>query len=176
MIESERRWTQPYNRDVERQDRVGRRELLSLVVSGLATAAAACGPAGGPTNVVRTDDGRILQWERDDMTVLVSGVKDEYHPGEPVHLTVLINNGAPVPAAARVRTRLLGKGQQAVVEAEVVNVTINADDAASVERTLDLPRSLLPGDYTLSVELPPWRLDRREVGGGRLNADIRVTR
>jgi hypothetical protein len=88
----------------------------------------------------------------------------------------MLNNNASIPAVARVLTRLLGRGQQAVVEAEVANLTIDADDASSVERTLDLPRSLTPGDYTLSVELPPWRLERREVGGGRINTDIRVIR
>jgi hypothetical protein len=161
---------------MEGRERVGRRELFSLVVSGLATAAAACGPAGAATTVVNTPEGRVLQWEREGMTVLVSTVREEYRAGEPMRLDVLLNNGAPVPAVAKVRARLLGRGQQAVVEAEVANVTVNADSAVNVDRTLDLPRSLAPGDYTIVIELPPWRLERREVGGGRLNADVRVTR
>lgn len=153
---------------------MGRRELFSLMVSGLATAAAACGPSGAPTTVVNTPEGRILQWEREGMTVLVSGVKDEYRAGEPLRVNVLMNNSASIPAVARIRTRLLGRGQQAVVEAEVVNLTIGADGAANIDRVLDLPRSLSPGEYTLMVEVPPWRLDRRDVGGGRLSTEVRV--
>jgi len=148
--------------------------MFSIVASGLTAVAAACGPAGAPTSVTQTPEGRVLQWAREDMTVLVSGIRDEYRPGEQIRLSVLMNNGAPVPAVARVRTRLLGRGQQAEVEAEVASLTINSADAAKVDRALDLPRSLSPGDYTVMVEIPPWRLERRDVGGGRLTADIRV--
>jgi hypothetical protein len=159
---------------MEQHERVGRRALLGLVVSGLTTAVAACGPSGPPTTVLNTPDGRVLQWEREGMTVLVSGIQEEYRAGEPVRINVMMNNSASVPAVARVRTRLLGRGQQAVVEAEVANLTIGADAASKVDRVLDLPRSLTPGDYTLMVEVPPWRLERREVGGGRLSAEVRV--
>jgi hypothetical protein len=148
--------------------------MFSIVASGLTAVAAACGPAGAATNVMQTPEGRVLQWEREDMTILVSGIREEYRSGEQVQLSVLMNNGAPVPALARVRTRLIGRGQQAVVEAEVASVTINSADAARIDRSLDLPRSLAPGDYTVMVEIPPWRLERRDVGGGRLTADIRV--
>lgn len=161
---------------MEQRERVGRRELFGLVVSGLATAAAACGPAGAPTTMVQTPEGRVLQWEREGMMVLVSGVQAEYRAGEPLRINVMMNNSASLPAAAKVRTRLIGRGQQAVVEAEVANVTVNADAAATVDRVLELPRSLVPGDYTLMVEIPPWRLERRDVGGGRLTADVRVTK
>jgi hypothetical protein len=156
------------------RERVGRRELFGLVVSGLTTAAAACGPTGAPTNVLNTPEGRVLQWESEGMIVLVSGIQDEYRAGEPMKVTVLLNNSASVPATAKVRTRLLGRGQQAVVEAEVASLIIGAEGASTVDRQLDLPRSLSPGEYTLSVEIPPWRLDRRDVGGGRLNTDVRV--
>ena len=159
---------------MEQHERVGRRALFGLVVSGLTTAVAACGPAGAPTTVVNTPDGRVLQWEREGMTVLVSGVQDEYRAGEPLRINVLMNNSASVPAIARVRTRLLGRGQQAVVEAEVANLTVGADAASNLDRVLDLPRSLAPGEYTLMVEVPPWRLERREVGGGRLSTEVRV--
>lgn len=159
---------------MENRERLGRRDLFSIVASGLTAVATACGPAGSATTVMQTPEGRVLQWEREDMTVLVSGLGESYRPGEQVRLSVLLNNGAPIPAVARVRTRLIGRGQQAVVEAEVANVTINSADAARVDRSLDLPRSLTPGDYTVMVEIPPWRLERREVGGGRLTADIRV--
>jgi hypothetical protein len=108
------------------------------------------------------------------MTVLVSGVQEEYRAGGPLKINVLMNNSASVPAVARIRTRLLGRGQQAVVEAEVANLTIGADGASNIDRVLDLPRSLTPGEYTLIVEVPPWRLERREVGGGRLSAEVRV--
>jgi len=144
------------------------------MMSGLATAATACAPATSATTVINTPEGRVLQWESEGMTVLVQGVQDEYSAGEPLKVSVLMNNSASVPASARVRTRLLGRGQQAIVEAEVVTLTIGAEGASTVDRQLDLPRSLAPGDYTLSVEIPPWRLDRRDVGGGRLNADVRV--
>ncbi|HEX3247397.1 MAG TPA: hypothetical protein VHX16_18475 [Chloroflexota bacterium] len=156
------------------RERMGRRGLFGLMVSGLATAAAACAPAGAPTTIVNTPEGRVLQWESEGMTVLVSGVQDEYRAGEPLKVTVLLNNSASIPATARVRTRLLGRGQQAVVEAEVASLTIGAEGASTVDRQLDLPRSLAPGEYTLTVEIPPWRLDRREVGGGRLSTDVRV--
>jgi hypothetical protein len=69
---------------MEQQDRVGRRALFGLVMSGLTTAAAACGPSGAPTTVVNTPEGRVLQWEREGMTVLVSGIRDEYNAGEPL--------------------------------------------------------------------------------------------
>jgi hypothetical protein len=164
----------PYNPDMENQERVGRRELFGLMVSGLATAAAACAPAGAATTVLNTPDGRVLRWEREGMTVLVSSVQNEYRAGEPLKVNVLMNNSASLPASARVRTRLLGRGQQAVVEAEVGNLTVGAEGASTIERVLDLPRSLAPGEYTLLVEIPPWRLDRREVGGGRLSTDVRV--
>jgi hypothetical protein len=159
---------------MEQQERVGRRALFGLVVSGLTTAAAACGPSGGPTIVMTTPEGRVLQWEREGMTVLVSGILDEYSAGQPLKINILMNNAASVPAVARIRTRLLGRGQQAVVEAEVANLTIGADGASNVNREMALPRSLTPGEYTLLVELPPWRLDRREVGGGRLSTEVRV--
>jgi hypothetical protein len=166
--------TPPYNPNMEKQERVGRRELFGLMVSGLATAAAACGPAGAATTELNTPEGRVLQWEREGMTVLVSKVQDEYRAGEPLKVSVLMNNSASLPASARVRTRLLGRGQQAVVEAEVANLTVGAEGAATIDRVLDLPRSLASGEYTLLVEIPPWRLDRREVGGGRLSTDVRV--
>ncbi|MFN0072204.1 MAG: hypothetical protein ACKVVP_12025 [Chloroflexota bacterium] len=159
---------------MEQRERVGRRELFGLMVSGLATAAAACAPAGTAATILTTPEGRVLQWEREGMTVLVSGIRDEYRAGEPLRVNVLMNNSASAPAIAKVRTRLIGRGQQAVVEAEVANVTINADTASNLDRVLDLPRSLAPGDYTLTVEIPPWRIERRDVGGGRLSADVRV--
>lgn len=155
---------------------LGRRALFGLVASGFASLVAACGPSSAATTIIQTDEGRVLQWERDNMTVLVSGLREQYQPGQQVRLTVMLNNHALVPATARVRTRLLGRGQQSVAEAEVVSVAISPDDAVRVERTLELPRSLTPGDYTLAVELPPWRLDRRDVGGGKLTADVKIAR
>jgi len=165
-----------YNGRVDDDQPIDRRALFGLVASGLASVLAACGPAGAATTIVQTSEGRVLQWERDNMTVLVSGLQEQYQPGQQVRLIVLLNNHALVPATARVRTRLLGRGQQSVVEAEVVSVAISPDEVARVERTLDLPRSLSPGDYTLAVELPPWRLERRDVGGGKLTADVKIAR
>jgi hypothetical protein len=31
-----------------------------------------------------------------------------------------------------------------------------------------------PGDYTLSVELPPWSFEGRQTGGGTLNTPITI--
>jgi hypothetical protein len=41
--------------------------------------------------------------------------------------------------------------------------------------TLPLGLNLQPGDYTLSVEVPPWRRDGREFGrGATLKAPVRI--
>jgi hypothetical protein len=61
------------------------------------------------------------------------------------------------------------------VQAEPVVVSVKSDDAGSVDQDLPLGRDLLPGDYTLSVEVPPWKLDGRDFGrGGTVRAPVRV--
>ena len=87
---------------------------------------------------------------------------------------VLINNQGSRFATARIRTKLLGRGQQAVVEAEVVSVNIRPMDATPIDRVLSLPTDLPPGDYTLQVELPPWSFEGRQAGGGSMTTAIKI--
>ena len=48
-------------------------------------------------------------------------------------------------------------------------------DASSVDQEMPLGLSLVPGEYTLSVEVPPWRRDGREFGrGATLRAPVRI--
>jgi hypothetical protein len=69
---------------------------------------------------------------------------------------------------------LLGRGQQAVVEAEVVSLNVKPMDAATTERTLLIPRDLPSGEYTLQVELPAWSFEGRQAGGGTLNTTVKI--
>ena len=154
------------------QRKVGRRAAFGVWASGLVSVASAC----GDRNVTEIDgpDGKVLQLERDDLLVLVSDFQPQYRPGEQIKLTVLINNQGSRFATARIRTRLLGRGQQAVVEAEVVSVNIRPMDATPTERVLSLPTDLPPGDYTLQVELPPWSFEGRQAGGGSMTTAIKI--
>jgi len=62
-----------------------------------------------------------------------------------------------------------------VVQPDPINLEVKSDDASSADQSFILPRDLLPGDYTLSVEVPPWKLDGREVGvGATLRAPVRL--
>ena len=71
-------------------------------------------------------------------------------------------------------TRLVGRGQQPVVEAEVASLNVKPMDAAVAERTLQIPRVLAPGDYTLQVELPAWSFEGRQTGGGTLSTGVKI--
>lgn len=142
---------------------LSRRAWLGALVSGAGAAAAACGPTGGVTEL-STPDGKVLQWEGDDLLVLVSGVQPTYRAGEPIKVNVLVNNQGTGLVQVRVRTRLLARGDQAIAEAEVATLTVESEDAANVDRAVLLAKSLAPGEYTLSVELPPWRVNDREAG------------
>lgn len=124
--------------------------------------------------VIDSPDGKILQLQKDDFLVLVSDFADQYKPGDRITLKVLINNQTTRYATARVRTRLLGRGQQAVVEAEVASINIKPMDAAKVDRELIVPLDLPPGDYTLQVELPAWSLEGRQTGGGTLSTAVKI--
>jgi hypothetical protein len=154
------------------QRKVGRRAALGVWASGLMSVASAC----TDRNVTEIDgpDGKVLQLERDDLLVLVSDFQPQYRPGDQIKLTVLINNQGSKFATARIRTKLLGRGQQAVVEAEVVSVNIRPMDATPTERVLSLPTDLPPGDYTLQVELPPWSFEGRQAGGGSMTTAIKI--
>ena len=132
----------------------------------------ACGDRS--VSEINGPDGKVLQLEKDDLLVLVSDFQPQYRPGDRIAVTVLINNQSSRFATARIRTRLLGRGQQAVVEAEVASVNIRPMDATPTERALALPTNLPTGDYTLQVELPPWSFEGRQAGGGSLSTAVKV--
>ena len=159
-----------YNPDVEQ--RVDRRAALGIWASALTSAVAAC--TTRDTTVIQTPDGPVLQLEKDDFLVLVSGFRDAYRAGERIDLKVLINNQSSRFAQARIRTRLVGRGQQAVVEAEVLAANVKPFDATAVERTLLLPTNVTAGEYTLQVELPPWSFEGRQSGGGQLTTPVKI--
>ncbi len=159
-----------YNLGVDQ--RVDRRAALGIWASALTSVVAAC--TNRDTTVIQTADGPVLQLQKDDLLVLVSGFKDAYRPGERIDLNVLINNQTSRFAQARIRTRLIGRGQQPIVEAEVAATNVRPFDATSVERTLLLPTTVEAGDYTLQVELPPWSFEGRQAGGGQLSTAVRV--
>ena len=152
--------------------KVGRRAALGVWASSLMGITSAC----GDRNVTEIDgpDGKVLQLERDDLLVLVSDFAPQYRPGDRITVKVLINNQGSRFATARIRTKLLGRGQQVVVEAEVATVNIRPMDATPTERTLALPNDLPAGDYTLQVELPPWSFEGRQTGGGSLTTAIKI--
>ncbi|MCC7372134.1 MAG: hypothetical protein IT306_27205 [Chloroflexi bacterium] len=152
--------------------RVGRRAALGVWASGLMGVAGACGDRYA--SEIDGPDGKILQLERDDLLVLVSDFKGQYQPGDRIAVKVLINNQSSRLCQARIRTRLLGRGQQAVVEAEVATVNIRPFDATPTERVLSLPNNLPAGEYTLQVELPPWSFEGRQAGGGAMTTTIKI--
>jgi hypothetical protein len=152
---------------------VSRRAWLAGLVSGAGLLAAACGSPGA--TVLDTPEGRVLQYEGDDLLVLVSGVQPSYRVGDTVHVNLLVNNQSAGYAQVRLRTKLLGRGDQPVVQADPALLAVKSDDASSVDQDLVLVRDLLPGDYTLSVEVPPWKLDGRDFGhGATLRAPVRL--
>ena len=149
--------------------------VLAAVVSGASAFAAACGGGSPGSTVLDTPEGRVLQWEGDDLLVLVSGLEPSYRLGQSMHLTLLVNNQSAKTAEVRLRTKLLGRGDQPVIQAEPVMLSVKADDANSVDQELPLGTNLVPGEYTLSVEVPPWRLEGREFGrGATLKAPVRL--
>jgi hypothetical protein len=152
---------------------VSRRAWFAGLVSGASLLASACGSPGA--TVQDTPDGRVLQYEGDDLLVLVSGLQPSYHVGDSMHLNLLVNNQSTGYVQVKLRTKLLGRADQPVVQADPVSLDAKTDDANSIDQDLLLPRDLLPGDYTLSVEVPPWKLDGREFGrGGTLQAPVRL--
>jgi len=158
--------------DQDNHRRVGRRAALGIWASGLTGLTSACTDRG--VSEIDTPNGKILQLEKDDLLVLVSDFVSQYLPGDRIHVKVLINNQSTRYATARVRTRLLGRGQQAVVEAEVVSVNIKPFDATPVDRELLIPSNLPTGEYTLQVELPAWSFEGRQSGGGTLSTSVKI--
>jgi hypothetical protein len=152
---------------------LSRRAWLAGVVSGAGVLAAACSSPGAV--VLDTPEGRVLQYEGDDALILVSGVQPSYRLGDALRLNVMVNNQATSLIEVRIRTKLLGRGDQPVVQAEPSVLSVKSDDAVSVDQVLPLSLDLLPGDYTLSVEVPPWKRDGRDFGrGASLRAPLRV--
>jgi hypothetical protein len=143
---------------------VSRRAWFAAMVSGAGLLAAAC--TSGGSQVLDTPEGRVIQYEGDDLLVLVSGLQPNYHLGDEVHLNLMVNNQSAGFVQVKLRTKLLGRADQPVVQPDPVNLEVKSDDADSADQTFILPRDLLPGDYTLSVEVPPWKLDGREFGVG----------
>ncbi len=116
-----------------------------------------------------------MQYEGDDLLVLVTGAEPSYHVGDQMHLNLLVNNQSAGFVQVKLRTKLLGRGDQPVVQPDPVSLDVKSDDASSVNQDVLLPRDLLPGDYTLSIEVPPWKLDGRGFGGGaNLRAPVRL--
>jgi hypothetical protein len=152
---------------------LSRRAWLAGLVSGAGVLAAACGSPGAV--VLDTPEGRVLQYEGDDALILVSGAQQSYRLGESMKLNLLVNNQSTSLIQVRLRTKLLGRGDQPVVQAEPALLDVKPDDAGSVDQTMPLSRDLLPGDYTLSIEVPPWKRDGRDFGrGANLRAAVRL--
>src|SRR5579859_1409714 len=153
--------------------KLSRRAWFAAVASGAGLLAAACAPSG--SQVLDTPDGRVIQYEGDDLLVLVSGAQPSYHLGDQMHLNLLVNNQSAGFVQVKLRTKLLGRGDQPVVQPDPVQMEVKSDDATSVDQDVLLPRDLLPGDYTLSIEVPPWKLDGREFGvGATLQAPVHL--
>jgi hypothetical protein len=157
--------------DTDRR-KVDRRAAFGIWASGLASITSACGSAGVTT--VDTPEGKVLQLEKDDFLVLVSGFKPTYRLGERIDVHVIVNNQTTRYATARIRTKLVGRGQQVVAEAEVAQINIKPSDATPVDRSILLTTNLSPGEYTLQVELPPWSFEGRQAGGGSLTTGVTV--
>jgi hypothetical protein len=155
---------------------LARRELLSAAASTVLGLVTACSPGAGSTQVLQTPEGKVLQWEHENLLVLVSGLQDRYRPGQEIRLRVILNNQSQKLGIYRPRTKLAGRGQQVVVETAVESVQIKPFDAATLDRVLPLSAALATGSYTLQVELPPWSLDGRQTGGGALSAEVSIER
>jgi hypothetical protein len=149
--------------------------VVAALLSSASAFAAACGAGSPGATVLDTPEGRVLQYEGDDLLVLVSGAQASYHLGESMHLNLIVNNQSDKSADVRVRTKLLGRGDQPVVQLEPALLSIRPDDAGSVDQDVPLGTNLVPGDYTLSVEVPPWKLEGRDFGrGANLRAPVHL--
>ena len=152
---------------------VSRRAWFAAIASGAGLLAAACSP--GSSQVLDTPEGRIVQYEGDNLLILVSGLLPTYRLGDEMHLNLLVNNQSAGFVQIKLRTKLLGRADQPVVQPDPVSLDVKSDDASNADQSLMLPRDLLPGDYTLSVEVPPWKLDGREFGvGATLRAPVHL--
>ncbi len=167
-----------YNRGVDR--RVERRELLGVMASGMVAFVAACTTSdlsGGETTIVNDPAlGTVYRWEKDDLLILVSGLKTSYRVGEDIRFEALLQNQHSIPLDGRLRTKLIGRGQQVVLEAEMLPIAVEAEGVLNVQRVLQIPRSMPTGDYyVLQIELPPWQYDGQTAGGGALTVSLSIT-
>ncbi len=152
---------------------LSRRAWFAAIVSGAGLLAAAC--SAGSSQVLNTPDGQVLQYEGDDLLILVSGLQPSYQLGDQMHLNLLVNNQGTGFVQIKLRTKVLGRADQPVVQPEPVNLEVKSDDASNTDQAFVLPKDLLPGDYTLAVEVPPWKLDGRDFGvGATLRAPVRL--
>jgi hypothetical protein len=152
---------------------LSRRAWFAAIASGAGLLAAAC--SAGGSQVLDTPDGQVLQYEGDDVLILVSGLQKSYQVGDQMHLNLMVNNQSAGFVQIKLRPKVLGRGDQPVVQPEPVMLEVKSDDASSSDQSIELPRDLLPGDYTFSVEVPPWKLDGRETGvGATLRAPVRL--
>jgi hypothetical protein len=162
----------PTTTDDDQTRRVDRRAALGIWASGLMSLTSAC--ANRDVTEIDTPEGKVLQLEKEDFLVLVSDFAAQYRAGDRITVKVIVNNQSSRYATARIRTRLLGRGQQAVVEAEVASINVKPMDATTVERSLPIPPDLSPGEYTLQVELPAWSFEGRQTGGGSLSTGVKI--
>jgi hypothetical protein len=116
----------------------------------------------------------VLQVEKDDFLILVSDYAPTYHPGDTVKVHVIVNNQNARFAQTRIRTKLVGKGQQVVAEADVATINIKPSDATPIDRSFLIPNDLPLGDYTLQVELPSWSFEGRQTGGATLSTGVKL--
>ena len=152
---------------------LSRRAWFAAIASGAGLLAAAC--SAGSSQVLNTPDGQVLQYEGDDLLILVSGLQPSYQLGQQMQLNLLVNNQSTGFVQIKLRTKVLGRADQPVVQPEPVMLEVKSDDASSQDQSFILPPDLLPGDYNLAVEVPPWKLDGRDTGvGATLRAPVRL--
>lgn len=151
--------------------------LLLLAIPLLAAAACAEG-SSATVQVLESEQGRVLSWEKDDLLVLVANVQPRYRAGEQIAFEITFNNQARDTTTVRYRARLLGRGGQAVAELASTTDPISSDGAVVERPALAIPASLPPGQYTLVVEIPPWRRLGlgREIGGGQVATEVTIDR
>jgi hypothetical protein len=127
---------------------LSRRAWLAGLVSSASVIAAACSSPGAV--VLDTPEGRVLQYEGDDALILVSGAQPSYRLGESMRLNLQVNNQSTSPISVRAEPRSRG-GRSATAGHQRCST---CGRRSNVDQVLPWG-STLPGDYTLSIEVPP---------------------